>query len=79
MKIVTYISLFFEGLIIALYFIIISLANNIKDKESEKTENKYDVESREGEIFEIIENNRYKKIYDYKGELITISKEQKIR
>lgn len=55
------------------------MANNIKDKESEKTENKYDVESREGEIFEIIENNRYKKIYDYKGELITISKEQKIR
>ena len=59
-----------------LYFIIISLANNIRDKESEKTENKYDVESRkdEGEIFEIIENNKYKKAYDYEGELITISK-----
>lgn len=59
-----------------LYFIIISLANNIRDKESEKTENKYDFESRkdEGEIFEIIENNKYKKAYDYEGELITISK-----
>lgn len=76
LKVVTYCSLVFEGLIIMLYFIIISLANNIRDKESEKTENKYDVESRkdEGEIFEIIENNKYKKAYDYEGELITISK-----
>ena len=46
LKIVTYCSLIFEGLIIALYFIIISLANNIRDKEFEKNENKYDIESR---------------------------------
>ena len=76
LQIVTYCSLISEGLIIALYFIIISLANNIRDKELEKTENKYDVESKkdDGEIFEIVENNRYKEKYDYEGELITISK-----
>ena len=76
LQIVTYCSLISEGLIIALYFIIISLANNIRDKELEKTENKYDVESKkdDGEIFEIVENNRYKEKYDYEGELITINK-----
>ena len=81
LKIVTYCSLASEGLIIILYFIIVSLANNIRDKELEKNENKYDVESRkdEGEIFEIIENNRYKKQYDYEGELITISRAKKTK
>ena len=81
LKIVTYCSLISEGLIIALYFIIISLANNIRDKDLEKTENKYDVESRkeDGEIFEIVENNRYKEKYDYEGELITISKTKKLK
>ena len=79
LKIVTYCSLISEGLIIALYFIIISLSNNIRDKDLEKTENKYDVESRkeDGEIFEIVENNRYKEKYDYEGELITLSKAKK--
>jgi len=70
LKVVTYCSLIFEGLIIALYFIIISLANNIRDKEFEKNENKYDIESRkdDGEIFEIVQNNK---------ELITFSKKRK--
>lgn len=79
LKIVTYCSLVFEGLIIALYFIIISLANNIRDKEFEKNENKYDIESRkdDGEIFEIVQNNKYKEKYDYEGELITFSKQRK--
>ena len=79
LKIVTYCSLIFEGLIIALYFIIISLANNIRDKEFEKNENKYDIESRkdDGEIFEIVQNNKYKEKYDYEGELITFSKKKK--
>ena len=77
LKVVTYCSLIFEILIIALYFIVISLANNIRDKESEKNENGYDVESLKedgGEIFEIVENNNYKKNYEQKGELITINK-----
>ena len=76
LQIVTYCSLVAEALIITLYFIIISLANNIRDKDLEKTENKYDVESRkdDGEIFEIVENNRYKEKYDFEGELITISR-----
>ena len=77
LKIVTYCSLIFEVLIIALYFIIISLANNIRDKESEKQENGYDIESIKedgGEIFEIVENNQYKKKYDAEGELITINR-----
>ena len=67
LKVVTFCSLASELLIIALYFIIISLATNIRDKELEKTENKYDVESRkdEGEIYEIVENNKYKDKYDY--------------
>ena len=55
----------FEILIIALYFIIISLSNNIRDKDSEKQEYGYDVESIKedgGEMFEIVENNKYKKI-----------------
>ena len=79
LKIVTYCSLIFEGLIIALYFIIISLANNIRDKEFEKNENKYDIESKkdDGEIFEIVQNNKYKEKYDYEGELITFSKKKK--
>ena len=79
LKVVTYCSLIFEGLIIALYFIIISLANNIRDKEFEKNENKYDIESRkdDGEIFEIVQNNKYKEKYDYEGELITFSKKRK--
>ena len=79
LKVVTYCSLISEGLIIALYFIIISLSNNIRDKDLEKTENKYDVESRkeDGEIFEIVENNKYKEKYDYEGELITLSKAKK--
>ena len=77
LKIVTYCSLVFEILIIVLYFIIISLANNIRDKESEKNENGYDIESIKddgGEIFEIVENNKYKKKYDAEGELITINR-----
>ena len=79
LRVVTYCSLIAEGLIIILYFIIISLANNIRDKDLEKTENKYDVESKkdDGEIFEIVENNKYKEKYDYEGELITISKSKK--
>ena len=79
LKVVAYCSLIFEGLIIALYFIIISLANNIRDKEFEKNENKYDIESRkdDGEIFEIVQNNKYKEKYDYEGELITFSKKRK--
>ena len=36
LKVVTYCSLISEALIIALYFIIVSLANNIRDKEYEK-------------------------------------------
>ena len=59
LKVVTYCSLIFEILIIALYFIIISLANNIRDKDSEKNEFGYDVESIKedgGEMFEIVEN-----------------------
>ena len=76
LQVVTYCSIIAEVLIITLYFIIISLANNIRDKDLEKTENKYDVESKkdDGEIFEIVENNRYKEKYDYEGELITISR-----
>ena len=76
LQVVTYCSLIFEILIIALYFIIISLANNIRDKESEKQENGYDVESikEDGEIFEIIENNKYKQKYEAEGELITINR-----
>ena len=77
LKVVTYCSLVFEILIIGLYFIIISLANNIRDKESEKQENGYDVESIKedaGEIFEIIENNKYKQKYEAEGDLITINK-----
>ena len=77
LKVVTYCSLVFEILIIALYFIIISLANNIRDKDLEKNENGYDVESLKedgGEIFEIVENNKYKKNYEQTGELITINK-----
>ena len=77
LKIVTYCSLIFEILIIALYFIIISLANNIRDKDSEKNEFGYDVESIKedgGEMFEIVENNKYKKNYEAEGELITINK-----
>ena len=77
LKVVTYCSLIFEILIIALYFIIISLANNIRDKDSEKNEFGYDVESIKedgGEMFEIVENNKYKKNYEAEGELITINK-----
>ena len=77
LKVVTYCSLIFEILIIALYFIIISLANNIRDKDSEKQEFGYDVESIKedgGEMFEIVENNKYKKNYEAEGELITINK-----
>ena len=77
LKVVTYCSLVFEILIIALYFIIISLANNIRDKDSEKNEFGYDVESIKedgGEMFEIVENNKYKKNYEAEGELITINK-----
>lgn len=77
LKVVMYCSLIFEVLIIALYFIIVSLANNIRDKELEKQENGYDIESIKedgGEIFEIIENNKYKKNYETEGELITINK-----
>jgi len=79
LKIVTYCSLIFEGLIIALYFIIISLANNIRDKEFEKNENKYDIESKkdDGEIFEIVPNNKYKDKYEFEGDLITFSKKHK--
>ena len=77
LKVVTYCSLIFEILIIALYFIIVSLANNIRDKESEKQENGYSIESIKedgGEIFEIIENNKYKQKYEAEGDLITINK-----
>ena len=77
LKVVMYCSLIFEVLTIALYFIIVSLANNIRDKEMEKQENGYDIESIKedgGEIFEIIENNKYKKNYETEGELITINK-----
>ncbi len=77
LKVVTYCSLIFEILIIALYFIIISLANNIRDKDSEKNEFGYDVESIKedgGEMFEIVENNKYKKNYEAEGELITVNK-----
>ena len=77
LKVVTYCSLIFEILIIALYFIIISLSNNIRDKDSEKQEYGYDVESIKedgGEMFEIVENNKYKKNYEAEGELITINK-----
>ena len=79
LKVVTYCSLISEGLIIALYFIIVSLANNIRDKEYEKNENKYDIESKkdDGEIFEIVQNNKYKDKYEYEGELITFSKKHK--
>ena len=77
LKVVMYCSLIFEVLTIALYFIIVSLANNIRDKEMEKQENGYDIESIKeygGEIFEIVENNKYKKNYETEGELITINK-----
>ena len=79
LKVVTYCSLISEALIIALYFIIVSLANNIRDKEYEKNENKYDIESKkdDGEIFEIVQNNKYKDKYEYEGELITFSKKHK--
>ena len=77
LKVVTYCSLVFEILIIALYFIIISLANNIRDKESEKQENGYSIESIQedgGEIFEIVENNKYKKKYEAEGDIITVNR-----
>jgi len=79
LKIVTYCSLISEILIIALYFIIVSLANNIRDKEFEKNENKYDIESKkdDGEIFEIVPNNKYKDKYEFEGDLITFSKKHK--
>ena len=77
LRVATYCSIISEALIITLYFFILSLLNNIRDKKFEKNEDDYGSKKDEHEIFEIIENNRFNGKYDYEGELITINKKNK--